>query len=244
MTWTNRLRLLLSVLLSLILIFLLVVVFNQRQHTIQSTSATIIAPRVQVASNYGGIILKSYVKVGQRVKVGDPLFDVSSVSLQQDLANRVKVASTDALAIDAAKGMLTYKATATGTITKLSAQEGSYLGPTEPLAIITSDTGRVVEAQFLLTPREYALVDKGAPVTLRLPDNTAIGGVVDGALVATQQGQAVVTVRITSDDLNSRNLNLLATDGAPVIAVVRLRDEGVLAGPTDALRALLRKVGL
>jgi hypothetical protein len=124
------------------------------------------------------------------------------------------------------------------------AQEGSYLSATQPLAVITGDTGRVVEAQFLLTPREYALVEKGAPVTLTLPDNSSISGVVDSALVATQQGQAVVTVRITSAALNTRNLNLLATDGAPVSAVVRLRDEGVLAGPTDALRALLHKVGL
>jgi hypothetical protein len=87
-------------------------------------------------------------------------------------------------------------------------------------------------------------VEKGAAVTLRLPDNTSITGVVDSALVATQQGQAVVTVRIASAELNNRNLNLLATDGAPVSAIVRLRDEGFLAGPTDALRALLRKVGL
>ncbi len=244
MTWTNRLRLWLSVLLSLVLIFLLVVIFNQRQHTIQSSSAKIIAPRVQVASNYGGIVIKQYVTVGQKVKLGDVLFDVSSVSLQQDLANKVKVASTDALAIDTVKGVLTYKATTTGTVTQVYAQEGSYLSATQPLAIITSDSGRVVEAEFLLTPREYALVEKGAAVTLRLPDNTAITGIVDSALVATQQGQAVVTVRITSAELNTRNLNLLATDGAPVSALVRLRDEGVLAGPTDALRALFRKVGL
>jgi multidrug resistance efflux pump len=244
MTWTNRLRLWFSILLTLGLIFLLVLVFNQRQHTIQSSSATIIAPRVQVASNYGGIVIKQHVTVGQKVKLGDVLFDVSSVSLQQDLANKVKVASTDALTIDTVKGVLTYKATTTGTITQVYAQEGSYLSATQPLAVITGDSGRVVEAQFQLSPREYALVDKGATVTLRLPDNTSITGVVDSALVTTQQGQAVATVRITSDDLNVRNLNLLATDGAPVSAVVRLRDEGVLAGPTDALRALFRKVGL
>ncbi|HET7723789.1 MAG TPA: HlyD family efflux transporter periplasmic adaptor subunit [Propionibacteriaceae bacterium] len=244
MTWTNRFRLTLSVLLSLVLIFLLVLLFNQRQHTIQSASATIIAPRVQVASNYGGIVLKQYVTVGQHVNVGDTLFDVSSVSLQQDVANHVKVTSSDAMAIDPGKGTLTYKATAAGTVTQVTAQEGSYLSATQPLATITSDTGRVVEAQFLLTPREYALVDKGAAVTLTLPDNSSVPGVVDSALVQTKDGQAVVTVRITSQSLNSRNLNLLATDGAPVSAVVRLRDEGILAGPTDAMRALLRKVGL
>lgn len=244
MTWGNRFRLWLSVLLSLVLVFLLVLLFNQRQHTIQSASATIIAPRVEIASNYGGIVLKQYVKVGDHVKVGDTLFDVSSVSLQQDIANHVKVASSDALAIDSGKGTLTYKATASGVVTKVNAQEGSYLGASQPLATITADTGRVVEAQFLLTPREYALIDKGAAVTLTLPDNSTVPGVVDSALVQTKDGQAVVTVRITSEALNNRSLNLLATDGAPVIAVVRLRDEGLLAGPTDAMRALIRKVGL
>jgi multidrug resistance efflux pump len=244
MTWTNRLRLLLSLVLSLLLIFLLVILFNQRQHAIQSSSATIIAPRVQVASNYGGIVLKQYVTVGQHVNLGQTLFDVSSVSLQQDIANHVKVASSDALAIDPARGMLTYKATASGFVTQVQAQEGSYLSATQPLATITGDTGRIVEAQFLLTPREYALVDKGAAVTLTLPDNSSVSGVVDSALVQTKDGQAVVSARITSEALNSRNLNLLATDGAPVRAVVRLRDEGILAGPTDSMRSLLHKVGL
>jgi len=125
MTWTNRLRLWLSILLSLVLIFLLVIIFNQRQHTIQSSSATIIAPRVQVASNYGGIVIKQYVTVGQKVTLGDVLFDVSSVSLQQDLANKVKVASTDALSIDPVKGVLTYKATTSGTVTQVYAKRAA-----------------------------------------------------------------------------------------------------------------------
>jgi len=244
MTWINRLRLLGSVLASLIIVFCLVLIFNQRQHAIQSTSATIIAPQVQVASNYGGTVTKQYVTVGQQVSAGDQLFDVSSVSLQQDLSNGIHVSSSAAVTVNPASGTLTYKATISGTVTEVNAQEGSYLGANQPLAVITGDKGRVVEAQYLLTPREYALIDKGASVTIRLPDNTAITGVVDSALVKTQDGQAVVTVRITSDALNATNLNLLATDGAPVVAVIGLRDEGPLAGPTDAMRALLRKIGL
>ncbi|MBI4901545.1 MAG: HlyD family efflux transporter periplasmic adaptor subunit [Actinobacteria bacterium] len=244
MTWTNRLRLWLSVMLSLVLIFLLVILFNQRQHLIQSTSATIIAPRVQVASNYGGIVLKQYVTVGQHVSVGDKLFDVSSVSLQQDIANHVKVASSDALVIDPTKGTLTYRATTSGAVTEVEAQEGSYLSPTQPLATITGDASRIVEAQFLLTPREYALMDKGATVTLTLPDTSSVTGAVDSALVQTKDGQAIVTARIISQALDNRNLQLLATDGAPVRAALRLRDEGILAGPTDAMRELLHKAGL
>lgn len=244
MTWTNRLRLLVSLLLSFALIFVLVVVFNQRQHTIASTSATVIAPRVEVASNYGGIVVGSFVTVGQRVSVGDPLFVVSSVSLQQDLANGVTIVSSDALIIEHEAGTLRYLATSPGIVTEVFAQVGSYLSATQPLAVITADTGRIAEARFTLTPLQYGLIERGAPVTLRLPDDSSVHGVVDSALVDTVDGKAVVTVMVTSEDLNDRDLNLVATDGAPVQAVVQLRDDGILAGPTDALRSLIHKVGL
>lgn len=178
------------------------------------------------------------------MEVGDPLFDVSSVSLQQDLANGVRVASSDALQIDAAAGILRYLATTPGTVTQVNAEVGSYLSATQPLAVITAEEGRVVEAQYTLSAREYGLIEKGAGVSVRLPDDMTVAGVVDSALVTTSEGKAVVTVRITSEELNSRELNLVATDGAPVHAVVQLRDEGFLAGPTDSLRELFRKVGL
>ena len=50
MTWTNRLRLAATLLVTLVVIAALVVIFNQRQHTIASTSATIVAPSVTVAA--------------------------------------------------------------------------------------------------------------------------------------------------------------------------------------------------
>ena len=244
MTWANRFRLLGSLILSLVLIFGLVVVFNQRQHTIASTSATILAPRAAVASNYGGTVVSASVTIGQTVHVGDPLFKVSSVSLQQDLANGVTIVSSAGLAVDADEGTLEYFATIAGTITEINAQEGSFLSATQPLAVITGDAGRVVEADFVLTPVQYGLIEHGARVTLRLPDDSNVTGEVDSALVTTVEGKAVVTVRVTSRELNSRDLNLVATDGAPVQAVVQLRDDGFLAGPTDAVRALIHKVGL
>lgn len=244
MTWANRLRLLVALVISSALIVVLVVVFNQRQHTIASTSATIIAPRIEMASNYGGVVVRSFVTVGQRVALGDPLFIVSSVSLQQDLAAGVKVVSSDALDVDAAAGTIRYRATSPGVVTEVHAQVGSYLSATQPLAVITGDSGRVVEARFTLTPRQYGLIERGATVTLRLPDDSSVSGVVDSALVDTVDGKAVVTVRVTSDELNKGDLNLVATDGAPVQAVVQLRDDGFLAGPTDALRALIHKMGL
>ena len=244
MTWSNRFRLVIGLLISLAVIFGLVVVFNQRQHTIASTSATIIAPKAVVASNYGGTIVTSYVKVGQAVSVGDPLFRVSSIALQQDLARGVALASSSGLLIEADSGTLLYRATTPGTITELHAAEGSYLTAGEPLAVITGGTDRIVEAQFVLTPIQYGLIERGAAVTLRLPNDSSVTGQVATALVTTVNTTAVVTVRVTSEELNTGDLNLVAADGAPVQAVVQLCDEGLLAGPSDALKALIHKIGL
>ena len=44
--------------------------------------------------------------------------------------------------------------------------------------------------------------------------------------------------------LEGEDLDLIATDGAPVSVRVELTDDGVLAGPTDALMDFLRSVGL
>lgn len=49
---------------------------------------------------------------------------------------------------------------------------------------------------------------------------------------------------MTSEELNTGDLNLVAADGALVQAVVQLRDEGLPAGPSDALKALIHKIGL
>ena len=244
MTWTIRLRLAATLLVTLVVVAALVVIFNQRQHTIASTSATIVAPSVTVASNYDGTVIRSYVDVGSDVTKGEKLFEVSSVSLQQDLANDVKIADSDALRVDEETGTLTYLATTDGTVTQIEAEPGSYLGATQPLAVITGESGRVVEAQYTLTPGQYGLIDRGATVELSLPDDSTVMGEVDSAVVETVEGKAVVTVRVTSEELNDRDLHLVATDGAPVSAVIQLRDEGVFAGPTDALRSFVRKVGL
>lgn len=244
MTWTSRLRLLIVLVATLAVVAALVVIFNQRQHTIASTSATILAPTAQIASTYDGTVLKSYVSVGSKVNRGDPLFLVTSISLQQDVANGVTIADSAALEVDPDEGTLLYRATTAGTVTQVNAEVGSFLSGNLPLGVITADTGRVVEARYTLTPGQYGLIEKGAAVTLALPDDSTVPGDVDSATVETVDGHAVVTVRILSEPLNDGDLNLVATDGAPVLADIQLRDEGIFAGPTDALRELVRKVGL
>ena len=138
MTWTIRLRLAATLLVTLVVVAALVVIFNQRQHTIASTSATIVAPSVTVASNYDGTVIRSYVDVGSDVTKGEKLFEVSSVSLQQDLANDVKIADSDALRVDEETGTLTYLATTDGTVTQIEVEPGQKVAEGDIVAIIES----------------------------------------------------------------------------------------------------------
>lgn len=244
MTWTNRLRLGGSIIAALLVMSLLVLLFNQRQHTLQSQSATIQAPSYSVASNYGGTVVDQNVHVGDNVTAGQKLFTVNSIGLQQDVARGVKLVNTTSMAFDAAKGTITYKASAAGIVTGITAEAGSYIGNGQPLATITQTVGRVVVATFVAAPRDYGRIQKGATADIVLPDNSSISGTVESATVETDQGHAVVTLRVTSAALDRGDLNLIATDGAPVTVRVHLTDNGILAGPSDAMVNMLRKAGL
>ena len=59
-----------------------------------------------------------------------------------------------------------------------------------------------------------------------------------------EDGQAVTNVTITSPGLDAESLGLLANRGTPVVAIMSLRDDGPLAGPTQAMLAFLTKIGV
>lgn len=244
MTWANRLRLYGSILATLLVAAALILLFNQRQHQISSISASIDAPQYSIGSGYSGIVEDTHVKVGDRVTAGEPILTLASIGLRQDLANNVKVTSNDAMDIDAANGTITYKAVTAGVVTEFDAEKGTYLAPGQAAAVVTEDGGRTVLADYILQPRDYVRIEQGSSVSLLLPNNKEVQGSVNSASVQTEDGRALTRLRVTSDALNSGDLELLATRGAPVVATVSLRDEGILAGPTDAVFDFLRKIGL
>ena len=77
-----------------------------------------------------------------------------------------------------------------------------------------------------------------------LPNNRVISGEVAGANVSTDAGEAVTRVTVTSEALNANDLDVLTRRGTPVLALMHLRDEGPLAGPTAPALAFLTKIGL
>ncbi len=244
MTWTNRFRFLAGLIGVFVLVAVLTVIFNQRQTQAQSLTATINTDSYDVGAGYGGTVLKQYVKENDSVAVGDKLFTMQSVAMQQDVANKVKVKGNAAYDVDTKKGTVTYKATVAGTVDQIGAKLGTTLTGGQSFARITVNGTEYVEAQFLLTPRDYERVQTGASVSILLPDNSKIDGKVSTIKVATEQAKAAAKIRIDSPELTQADLSTLSKDGTPVVATVRLRDDGPLAGVSDAGFAFLRQIGL
>ena len=244
MTWINRLRLFAGLLGVVLIVAVLTLIFNQRQTKAASLSATISADTYDVGAAYGGTVTKQYVNDGDSVAKGDKLFTVQSVSLEQDVANGLQIQSSDAYDVDTKAGTLTYRATVAGQVSELKAKLGNALNTGQPFAEITVTDSQYVDANYLLSPRDYARVEKGAGVAVLLPNNKTVKAKVSTIKVATENGQARTEVRIDGDTLRDPRLGDLAKPGTPVVATLKLRDDGPLAGVSDLAFGFLRKIGL
>ncbi len=244
MTWTNRLKLWGGVLAVLALGLGLTLLFNQRQHQAASTSAHIDAPVTIVGSDYGGVVSEVFVSEGDRVTAGQKLFTLTSLTLQQDLGNGLKPAATPAYDIEGASGRITYKAVADGYIADLAAQAGTFLPNGHQMARVVADGRRTVIADFPLDPVDYGRVEPDASVRIFLPDNRAVDGTVSTVSVETVEGRSVARVRVSSDTLVDPALATLTRQDTPVLAVLQLRDDGPLAGPTQSMLSFLARIGL
>lgn len=244
MNWLNRLKLWGGVLLVLAVLAALTLLFNQRQNQAQSIDASIDAPTSAVASAFGGVVTDQLVEDGDRVTAGQELFVVSSASLQENLANGGRPGSTVAYEIDAEDGTITYLAASDGYVSDITGFEGTFVGDGSQLAIVVADASKTVKATYRLSPTDYGRIEPGASVSIHLPNNEIISGEVAGVDVTTDAGEAVTKVTVASDDLNDDALGVLTRRGTPVLALMDLRDDGPLAGPTDTVLSFLTKIGL
>jgi multidrug resistance efflux pump len=244
MTWTNRFRLFAGLVGVLALVAVLTIVFNQRQTQAQSATATVATDAYDVGAGYGGTVIKQEVRENDTVTVGQPLFTMQSPALQQDIANKVKVKSTEAYTVNTKKGTVTYLATVAGQVDEIKARLGTTLTGGQSFARIVVTGSQYVQAQFLLTPRDYERVQTGALVSILLPNNQKVTGTVGTVKVATDQGNAAAEIRVDSPALTDPTLSTLTKTGTPVVATVRLRDDGPLAGVSDSAFAFLRQIGL
>jgi len=242
MTWGNRLRLTAGLVVVLALVLVCTVVFNQRQNSALSDSATIIAQHYPVGTDYGGLVVRQFAQAGDEVSEGDPLFEIRSFQLQRDIASGYVV--DPALATSGKDGTNTITATVDGTLSDVTVVQGGFAQAGSVMARIDRAGSMSIEAEFVLTPRDYARIARGAQAEILLPNQDMVDGTVTGIDVATVDGKAASTVIIDSEALGEGTAAGLFQPGTPVSVTLRLRDDGPLAGLGDALHDFLRKVGL
>ena len=243
MTWANRFRLASGLVLVLILVAAGTLLFTQRQNRALSTTAMLVAESYPVGTDYGGIVMQQYVDVGDEVHAGDPLFDVHSLQLRRDIASGYVADPTVMAGIDE-DGTSTVIATVDGTIASIGVPQGGFAAAGGVIASIDRGESLYVEAEFVLSARDYARIAENAEAEVLLPSEETLIGTVAGIDVDTVDGQALSTIRIESTSLAEGPASGLFQPGTPVSVSIQLRDDGPLAGVSDALHDLLRKVGL
>lgn len=241
MTWSNRLRLALGIVFVLALSALLTFHLNKEKGLATSTSASITSESYTVASPYAGLVTEQFVQDGDTVAAGDPLFIIDSQALRNELALDMEPSSTTASVINK-DGTLVITAAAAGSVTDISAQTGTYTQGAAPLAEIDKAGTLKVEADFTLSPTEYARVEDGAAVTIVLPNQKTLSGKVETVDVETKNGQAEAVITVVSDQLTLGSENGLVAAGTPITAELHLRNDGVVSSIAAKVQGFFREV--
>lgn len=245
MTWANRFRLFFGLVVVVIIVGALTILFSQRNGEATSSTASIAAVEYPVGTDYPGAVIAASVEPGDMVRVGDPIATIHSSALVQALAMGAPISSNEVYDISE-DGTITAKSTVDGVVMDVAVQQGGYAASGGTIATIAATDELYVEAQYSLDPKDYSRVERGATVSLELPNGETIAGTVESFEVDTEDGTAVTTVRIESEELEYDAHDGLIAPGTPLVATLELRNDDVLArlvelaksSITDAIRMI------
>jgi len=232
MTWRKRIGLMVGLLFVLILAAGLTMYVNNNNGKIAGLSASLMAEDYPVGTDYSGTITKQYVKVGDQVKPGQPLFEIESPILARDLAQGL--VTKDSLSHEL-KGNNTLVITATnaGQVDSVAYTAGAFVPANSTVATVQQAGTMYVSADFVLTAKDYARLPTNATLDVQLPNNTTIVAKVSQLKVTTENGQARTTVQAYSPAL-SKGAGVFAV-GTPVGATLYLKNNGVVTDVTHTV---------
>lgn len=234
MTLLNRLKLALGLALVIVLVGALATTLNTRLGTVRGISASLVAEHYPVGTDYSGLLTKEYVAVGDVVETGDPMFEIQSNGLGRDVANGLLAPKDSPFDIKDGHTMV-LTAPRSGTVHEVRYQEGAFVPGNTVLSTVVDSGSLYVDAQFRLTPADYAQIRTDSVLTVTLPDDSTVNAEVVDISVETVDAAAVTQVRARPSGLDGR----LFAVGTPVMATMRLRDDGLLTAVTNLVTGLL-----
>ncbi|GAA4555843.1 hypothetical protein [Pseudonocardia xishanensis] len=237
MTVARRFRLVLGILVVLLVAAYLTMLLNARNGRVDGTSASLAAENYPVGTDYSGTVTAQLVRIGDDVRVGQPMFELQSATLVRDLAQGL---------IDPARVPYTIKdgntmvitATDQGRVEGVSYAVGSFVPANSELATVQRAGSLYVEAEFVLTAPDYARLPPNATIDVLLPNNDTVRAQAGRVRVSTENGEARTVVQAFSPELGDATSDGLFAVGSPVQATLHLRNDGVVTDVTDWVTTL------
>lgn len=237
MSFINRIRLLVGLLMVGTVVFGLFVYVNYAMSNITSRSAELESDQYMVSVNYGGTVEKQYVNVGDTVKADDPLFEIRSPSLRAELDAK-RTTKKDLLYTLTDEGNILLKAANSGVVRSVEVTEGSYVPDNAHLATLTVAGTEYVVAKYSLNAPDYARIRRDYPITVTLPDNSRLPAkVFDINLV--KDGDTVLTVVKARLDKRA-NIPSTFSSGTPVQTTWELEYNNTYKSIADWVKSTLK----
>jgi multidrug resistance efflux pump len=239
MTFLTRFKYLLGILAVVGAVAALTLHANTRISTVRDVSATVKSRDYAVGTPYAGVVVRHLVDQGDQVEKGEKMFVVKSNELARDIAN--DAVDPKKSPFDIRDGnLLVVRATSPGKVSSSRALQGEFVAANSTLARVQVKGSGYVQADFRLTPKEYALMRRADRATITLPNQRQLAARITQVNVRTSGDQAETRVRADAAQLN--NKGLFAT-GTPVDVQVRLRKDGLVNSVKSAVSGLLTPSG-
>lgn len=238
MTFWNRLRFFIGILVVFIIVGLLVLYLNNALSTVTATQAELSADTTTVGIDYPGLITNQYVTEGDKVSKNQTLFEVSSSQLVADINSRSVKTATLPFKIDPKTNAILVKANTDGVVEKVNYRAGSYVPGGSVIATVDTFNTLFISGNFNLSPPDYTRVKKGNTMDITFPDNSKFKATVYNISLV-KDGETVDTV------VKARLNNANVTDfkfpiGTPVDASLKLTQRTWYQNITDFVNKIFK----
>lgn len=232
MTWRTRIRLVAGVVVIAAVVAALTMLVNARNGRVEGRSAALAAESYPVGTDYSGTVTAQLVQVGDEVAVDQPMFELQSATLARDIAQGLVDTATVPYEVRDG-GTLVLTATDEGRVEAVDYAVGAFVPANSEMATVQRAGSLYIEAEFVLTPRDYARLPPDATLDVVLPSNETVAARVGRIQVRTEDGQALTQVTAFSTELAGATADGLFAVGTPVTATLYLRNDGLVTAATE-----------
>lgn len=232
----SRFRFLFGIIFVILFISGLFFYLNYSMSNINSQSATLERDQYSVSANYGGVLEREYVKIGDTVKEGDNLFELTSPELVQAIADGMVQRSSLLFSVTE-KGNILLKATAAGEVRAINYSRGSFAVANSDIATIALKDSDYISARFILNAPDYARINRSNPVEVTLPDNTKLKADVFD-ITLEKEGTIVYTI-VKARFQDNTTVQPTFTSGTPVSAYWKLDSNSLYETLTRLFRSFV-----